>query len=144
MKRHIFLVAGFLLISAHPALSQTENTDVNQHIRIENVDVGKLGGVQASKYEVCEITNPKFVRTAEGQKVLPSVGLGPKRTLGLVSFPVKHPVEFTNKFSFPFRHPLVAFYRFGKGVEPYQPALNALGSVGCMAAPFVYGFKATH
>lgn len=69
------------------------------------------------------------------------IGFGLKRSVELLKFPVVHPIQFANNCTFPVRHPLVATYKFGKAIEPYQPALNAAGALGAGATPFLVKFR---
>ena len=73
------------------------------------------------------------------------LGLGFQRSKHLLSFPVLHPAKAFNKGSFPFRHPLMAFKRFGELAEPYQPALNAVSALsGPVTSAGVFTINSRH
>lgn len=75
------------------------------------------------------------------QKPLPYVGFGPKRSLELMCFPVKHPIKLFNTTTFPIRHPLVFAKESGRRFEPYQPFANAVSSGCSIGSVVILGAK---
>lgn len=58
------------------------------------------------------------------------IGVGFKRSVEWLTFPVRHPIKAINKASFPVRHPLVFAQEAGKTLEPYQPFIGPIISTG--------------
>jgi hypothetical protein len=78
----------------------------------------------------------------------PFVGGGGAKHLGeQMIFPVRHPAQFWNNCSHPFRHPVVAFSQYSGWVEKHNlnPGLSATASIASVASSIgifgLYGKK---